>query len=211
MAGELTPAATWVILRGVAQLPYPLGRTGLARALQGAATSPVQEARFPLFGALAPWTQKSIRELVTQLESEGLLGAFEKGNYRLVRLTPAGQAWLEAHPQAPALPALPPAPASEDQRQRGKGTPQTDTPTEYDEALFEQLRAWRLETSREIGKAPFIVFHDTVLQCVAARQPTTPEELLGIKGIGPHKLEQYGQAVLSVVKSYRSGQQKERA
>jgi ATP-dependent DNA helicase RecQ len=155
---------------------------------------------------LAPWTQKSIRELVTQLESEGLLGAFEKGNYRLVRLTPAAQAWLEAHPQAPAPPTPPPTPASGGQRQRAKGTPSADTPTEYDEALFEQLRAWRLETAKEIDKPPFVIFHDTVLRRVAACQPTTPEELLAIKGIGPRKLEQYGQAVVAVVKTYRSGQ-----
>jgi ATP-dependent DNA helicase RecQ len=209
--GELTPAATWVILQGVAELPYPLGRTGLARALQGASTSPIQKARFPMFGTLSIWTQKSIRNLVTQLENEGLLGAFEKGDYRLVRLTPAGQAWLEAHPQAPTPRAPPPTPASGGQRRRAKGLPQADAPTDYDEALFEQLRAWRLETSKEIGKAPYVIFHNKVLQRVAARQPATLEELLAIKGIGPRKLEQYGQAVVAVVTTYRSGQPHEGA
>jgi len=86
-----------VILQGVAQLPYPMGRTGLARALQGASSSTVQADRFPLFGALAGWTQKSIIEQAAQLEDQGLLAPFHKGGYRLLRLTQEGQAWLGTH------------------------------------------------------------------------------------------------------------------
>ena len=181
-----------VILEAITQLPFALGRTGLARALQGASTSPVQVDRFPAFGALANHTQKSIGELVMQLVDQGLLAHFEKGRYTLLRLTEEGQAWLEAHRQDPdsTVPPLPPIP----EQDAGQ--------THYDEVLFEELRVWRLETAREIDKPPFVVFHNAVLERIAAHRPTTLDALVAIKGIGPRKLEQYGQAVLAIVASH---------
>jgi ATP-dependent DNA helicase RecQ len=88
--------SAYVLLEAVDQLPFPLGATGLARALQGAGSSPVQADRFPCFGALAGCTQKAIRECASQLVHQGLLEHFQKGRYRLLRLTDAGRSWLGA-------------------------------------------------------------------------------------------------------------------
>lgn len=79
-------------------LPFALGRSGLAKALQGAASSAVKADRFPLFGALAGTTQRRILEMTDELLERGLLASYTKGRYRLLRLTPAGEAWLERHP-----------------------------------------------------------------------------------------------------------------
>jgi ATP-dependent DNA helicase RecQ len=186
-----------VILQGVAQLPYPMGRTGLARALQGASSSTVQTDRFALFGALTGWTQKSIIEQAAQLEDQGLLASFDKGRYRLLHLTDEGEAWLGAHPRDPGSIA-PPEPA----RRRSERRSETELPADCDEALFERLRAWRLEKAREIEKPPYVIFHDVVLRRIAASRPATPQELIAIKGIGPRKVEQYGPAVLGIIASY---------
>ncbi|MEJ2735641.1 MAG: RecQ family ATP-dependent DNA helicase [Anaerolineae bacterium] len=70
LSQDQADALRTVILQGVARLPYPMGRRGLARALQGALSSTVQADRFPLFGALADWTQKSIIEQAAQLEDQ---------------------------------------------------------------------------------------------------------------------------------------------
>jgi ATP-dependent DNA helicase RecQ len=183
-----------VILHGVARLPYPMGRTGLARALQGASSSTVQADRFPLFGVLANWTQKSIIEHTAQLEDQGLLAPFDKGEYRLLRLTDEGQAWLDAHHKEPNDIA-PPAPP----HRRPERRSETGHPVGYDETLFERLRAWRLEKAGQIGMPPYVIFHDVVLKRIAASRPATPDELIAIKGIGQRKLEQYGPAVLGIV------------
>ena len=41
--------------------------------------------------------------------------------------------------------------------------------------------------------------HDSTLQAIAARQPTSAEELLAVPGLGPVKVSRYGPAILEVV------------
>jgi ATP-dependent DNA helicase RecQ len=189
-----------IILQGVTQLPFPLGRKGLARALQGASTSPVQDNHFPLFGALADHTQRRIGELVLQLVDQGLLAYFERSGYRLLRITDEGQSWLAAphrEPDTITPPTLLPA-------EQHKESSQTETLSDCAETLFEQLRAWRLDMAREIGKPPYVVFHNSVLRDIAAFLPANLQELAAIRGIGPRKLQQYGEAVLEIVATRRS-------
>jgi ATP-dependent DNA helicase RecQ len=69
-----------------------------------------------------------------------------------------------------------------------------------DAALFERLRAWRLEEAQQAGQKAFYVFPDATLQRIAAARPQTLDELQAVKGVGPRKLEQYGQAVLAVTR-----------
>jgi ATP-dependent DNA helicase RecQ len=185
--GAAATGSTGIILKSLVTLPFPLGRTGLARALQGAGTSPVDKDSFPLFGALSDWTQKAIRAFVDELEELGLLLSYKEKGYRLLHLTEDGQRWLEAPPeiQAATIPT-PPPPAETD-------------PEDYDQDLFERLRAWRLETARAIEKPPFVIFHDSTLKAIATARPGDPQALLAVKGVGPRKLEQYGPAVLAIV------------
>ena len=63
----------------------------------------------------------------------------------------------------------------------------------------EKLRAWRLERAREDGVPPYVVFHDSVLHHIAEARPSSLGELSQIPGIGPAKLERYGDDVLALV------------
>jgi ATP-dependent DNA helicase RecQ len=67
------------------------------------------------------------------------------------------------------------------------------------DALFERLRALRKELADHQGVPAYIVFSDKVLREMAARRPRTPEELLDVPGVGPAKLERYGQAFLGAI------------
>lgn len=73
-------------------------------------------------------------------------------------------------------------------------------PAEYDEALLEELKAWRAEAAKEAKVPSYVVFTDVTLQAIAERAPATEEALLAIAGIGRVKLERYGHAVLSLVR-----------
>jgi ATP-dependent DNA helicase RecQ len=197
--------ATRFVLQAMTELPYALGHTGLARALQGAASSSVPPARFASFGALSSWTQVSIRDLTEKMQDEGLLTQFKKGQYRLLRLTSRGQAWLDGHPKADLASQPPPPPARTTSTQSGGVGKQEEAGT-YDKGLFEKLRAWRLEQARAQGKPPYTIFQDKVLRRIAAAQPRNLAELNDIKGIGPSKLESYGQEVLAIVYEHTSAE-----
>ena len=68
-----------------------------------------------------------------------------------------------------------------------------------DEGLVELLKQWRLERSRADGVPAFVVFHDSTLRELAAAQPRSLGELGAIKGLGPAKLERYGDDLLTVL------------
>jgi len=61
------------------------------------------------------------------------------------------------------------------------------------------LRSWRLQRSR-VDKVPaFVVLHDRTVSAIAAERPTTLRELARVDGIGPTKLELYGDDILAVL------------
>jgi len=62
---------------------------------------------------------------------------------------------------------------------------------------FDRLREWRRQAAA--GKPAYTVLSDDTLRAIARAMPTSLDELRRIKGIGPAKLEQYGDAVLKVL------------
>ncbi|MDR3686820.1 MAG: DNA helicase RecQ [Coriobacteriia bacterium] len=68
-----------------------------------------------------------------------------------------------------------------------------------DEELFERLRELRRTIAAEQGKPAYTVFADRSLAEMAARRPSTREELLGCHGVGEAKLERYGDAFLAAI------------
>lgn len=74
------------------------------------------------------------------------------------------------------------------------------------EELFEVLRAWRLKQAKERGVSAFVIAHNRTLESIAARQPDTESQLLGLKGVGKKFVEAYGDDILSLVTEYRQMQ-----
>lgn len=73
-----------------------------------------------------------------------------------------------------------------------------------DGALFEALREWRSNEARAAGVPAFVVFGDATLRELAAVRPTTRTGLLDITGIGPTKLDRYGEALLTIIEQHRA-------
>ncbi len=70
-----------------------------------------------------------------------------------------------------------------------------------DDPLMAALRAWRTARAREDQVPPYIVFHDQTLAAIAEVRPSTLAGLRRVKGIGPSKLETYGDEILEVVRT----------
>jgi len=86
----------------------------------------------------------------------------------------------------------------------GPGRPGRDQPSlpmaEGDEELFDSLRRLRKTLADEQGVPAYIVFGDRVLREMVARRPTTADELIGVPGVGPAKLERYGPTFLDAIR-----------
>jgi DNA helicase-2/ATP-dependent DNA helicase PcrA len=68
-------------------------------------------------------------------------------------------------------------------------------------AAFEALRAWRLHRARTDEVPAFHVFHNSTLEEIAGRRPRSLAELAAVPGVGPTKLERYGDEVLAALQS----------
>ena len=71
-----------------------------------------------------------------------------------------------------------------------------------DTALARELKSWRFERAKELGKPAFVVFSNAVLAGIAHLRPTTLTELMEVPGIGPSKLNAYGDEIVSIVQSH---------
>jgi DNA helicase II / ATP-dependent DNA helicase PcrA len=70
--------------------------------------------------------------------------------------------------------------------------------------VFDELRAWRAERAKADEVPAYVVFHNTTLAEIADRRPRTLAELGRIAGVGPAKLERYGDGVLDALNRARS-------
>jgi len=75
---------------------------------------------------------------------------------------------------------------------------------EYDSGLFEILREKRKELAAAENVPPYVVFSDKTLFEIASFFPQSHESLLNIHGIGAHKIEKYGEILLSIITGYCS-------
>jgi ATP-dependent DNA helicase RecQ len=70
-----------------------------------------------------------------------------------------------------------------------------------DEALLARLRDLRRSISRDEQVPAYVVFPDRTLAEMAVRRPTTSGALAAVRGVGPAKLEKYGDRFLDVIRS----------
>jgi hypothetical protein len=79
----------------------------------------------------------------------------------------------------------------------GRVTPGLDGPADTD--LVDRLKTWRLEQARSQGVPAYVVFTDKTLEAIAAIKPSTESALLDVPGIGPAKLDAYGDQLLDLL------------
>jgi ATP-dependent DNA helicase RecQ len=86
---------------------------------------------------------------------------------------------------------------------RGDAAPATDDVVidGANGALLDRLRILRRAIAKEEQVPAYVVFPDRTLAEMAVRRPRTPVALAGIRGVGPTKLERYGERFLAVVRA----------
>jgi len=160
------------------------------------------------FGALKEKNEEWLMALLRRCVTAGWVD-FTPGERPMVLLTPAGKTVLFA--TGPVRLLLPPEQsASRDAASRGAGsgratgrrrrheTPATMNPAAT--ALFDALRARRLELARRERVPPYVIASDRTLREMAEFRPRSIRALEGVFGIGPAKAAKYGEALLEVVR-----------
>lgn len=165
-----------VVLAFVGGLRRPVGRTTLVAALRGSRARPVLRrglAAVEGFGALRSVPADALIARVDALLTDGRLG--RKGRkYPTV--------WLPGRPVRGPRRAVP--------RDRPKGAAAA-------------LIAWRRAEARRRRWKPYQIFPDAVLNALVAQRPRDAAELGVIAGLGPRRIERWGDAVLQILR--RSG------
>jgi len=65
--------------------------------------------------------------------------------------------------------------------------------------VYEALRHWRAERAKTDGVPAYVIFHDRTLGAIADAMPRDLDGLAEITGVGPMKLERYGDEILALV------------
>jgi ATP-dependent DNA helicase RecQ len=176
------------------------GAGHLIDLLRGKATERMAQLghdALPTFGVGADVDEAGWRSVFRQLLAGGLLHADAQA-YGALKLTAAarpvlkGEAALNLRRQTPQKSA--PA-RRRNERRKSTSTPQAGG----DATLFEALRAWRAEQAKAQGVPAYVILHDKTLNELAARQPTSPDALLDVPGIGQAKAERYGAVLLALL------------
>jgi len=74
-------------------------------------------------------------------------------------------------------------------------------PAEPDDPLYAALKKWRLRRATAEDLPAYVVFHNSTLAEIAGRRPRDLLELGAVPGVGPTKLERYGDEVLAVLRA----------
>ena len=73
-----------------------------------------------------------------------------------------------------------------------------------EDPAVEALKRWRLQRSRDDSVPAFVVFHDSTLEAIAAARPDSLVELSEVSGVGPTKLDRYGDEILHALSGVTS-------
>jgi ATP-dependent DNA helicase RecQ len=194
------------ILSGIARGGERWGRRKVAAMLAGH-TDDLPDALRTLTttGLLSTHDPKIVEKWIDALEGTGAL-ASSPDIYRTLRLTALGRDVMAGRQSTLSLlvPTLRAKAPKAPKAAKGKKAPKTRTtgtaaPSAPDEALGEALREWRREEARRRAIPAFVVLHDKTLDAIAALRPRSVDGLREIPGIGPAKLDAYGEALLALL------------
>ena len=71
-----------------------------------------------------------------------------------------------------------------------------------DKNLYEKLKEYRLSCSRIEGVLPYMILSSNTLKEISGRYPVDNEQLKDIGGIGPVKINKYGEDIINIVNEY---------
>ena len=190
------------ISRCVHDVNQHVGSGKIVKVLRGSKAqdlSYLNPESLPSFGMLDEVPEARIRDVLSQMDTDGFLTIAE-GRLPIVGFGPRAAETVapEFHYDIKKIKRA---------DARARRTPDVSTPAvgsyvpdDGDEALFQKLRALRLDIARELGKPPYIVFSDKTLRDMVRVKPITDDQFLAVNGVGESKLKQYGERFMAAIR-----------
>ena len=194
-------AAAKAILGCVRECRQRYGTTVILDTLHGANTAKIRQYRMDEnshYGELAKEPVYRLRQILNELQVREYLYV-TADTYSIVRLLPKAAELLDE--DGTMLMKM----AKEEKRIPKAAKEKTKTKTSAaakdlsneEAAVFEKLRALRMELAKEHKVPPYIIFSDKTLIQMAMEKPSNKEEMLAVAGVGESKFEKYGEPFLA--------------
>jgi ATP-dependent DNA helicase RecQ len=191
------------ILSCVVRVGQRFGATHVTSVLRGHASEQVLARghdRLSTFGLLREASIAEVRGYIEQLLGHGVLQQTDDA-FPVLGLTARGVALLKDETSYPGLTLARQRTPRKDAR-RPQSRAEAESWQDVDRALFDRLRAVRLDIARARGVPPYVIFHDATLRDMARLQPKSLGALLAVKGVGARKADDLGEAFLEVIRTH---------
>ncbi len=176
----------------------------IGAVMRGANTARIRQFghdNLSVYGIEKDFTPKQLREIADLLIDKGLLHR-ETGKFPTLSVTAEGRRILTSRESITLMRRKQDADAANKPSTSNRGADATASGS-WDDELFDKLRELRREIASENGVPPYVVFSDKTLRDMAAHKPQDPDAMMQISGVGVVKLQQYGDAFLSVIKGHQ--------
>jgi ATP-dependent DNA helicase RecQ len=198
-------------LAGVARAKQRGGLVAVAEMLRGEKTQRVEKFGFDAlstFGLLSHRSQAWILAVLRALLAAGWID-LTTTDHPVPLITAAG--WKVMTGSGPIRFRLPLEASGKDPGRKGRkgveARPRRSREREElpalagaEASLFDALRARRAELAKARRVPPYVVAHDATLIAIARARPTSEVALRDVPGMGPYRIEIYGEAFLGVVR-----------
>ena len=178
---------TQKVLSCVKRMGEKFGKGLVGKVLTGSKDQKIEQWQFnklPTYGLMKDRTQKEVNQLIDYLTAERFLVPSD-GQFPLLSVSPLGVKVLKG-----------------EQTVSRKEDRKVKKVTALNDALFELLRALRMDLAQEAGVPPYLIFSDSTLKEMCEKLPENSIQLLQIKGVGQNKLDKYGEHFLNAIKEF---------
>ncbi|MBM7570531.1 DNA helicase RecQ [Aquibacillus albus] len=174
-----------MVLSCVKRMGERFGAGMTAKVLKGSKDKKVnsfQLNKLTTYGIMSKHTEKEITNFIHFLVAEDILSAGDQ-RFPTLKLTKKAAAVLKGQKQV----------------WMQVGNIELSESTDYDTALFEELRSLRKQIADEEKVPPYVLFSDATIKEMCRYFPKTKDAMLQIKGVGQKKYDQYGEQFMSVI------------
>lgn len=187
------------LLSTIYRVGQRFGAVHVLEVLRGSDSEKIRQWRhqeLSTFGIGSDKSEAEWRAILRQVIAMGLV-EIDHENYGSLRLAAAARAVLKGEQQI-ALRRYQKPVKQKRVSPKPSGFAETDLSASQ-QAIFERLRWWRVETAREHNVPAYVIFHDASLREIAKAKPASLDELRVVSGVGEKKLESYGAQIISLI------------